>query len=410
MAENTLLPVAEAQARIIDAMPLLPGEQISIAEGLGRTLSTDLVSRRIQPPVAMSAMDGFAVKSDDISTLPTSLKVIGHAPAGNSFDGLVGKGEAVRIFTGAPMPNGTDAVVIQENTKYAGETVHVIQGEISPGQFVRPAGLDFSMGDVLLSPGHTLTARDIGLAAAMNVPWLMVHRKPRISILATGDEIVMPGDPVGRDQIVSSNGLCLAAFVTAMGGDSIDLGIAPDEEKSLSAIASGSQGSDILVTTGGASVGDHDLVQTVLGDMGLSVNFWRIAMRPGKPLIFGKFNGTFLIGLPGNPVSSIVCAIVFLGPAIRKMLGTTPVLPQTVQARLGNDLPENDEREDYLRATLLPGENGSLIATAYQKQDSSMFATVAQADALIIRSPHAATAKSGDPVNVIPLLGGHYRI
>lgn len=410
MAGKDLLPVADAQQRIIDAVAPLPPEQISLADGLGRVLAHPLASRRDQPPMAMSAMDGYAVRAADVATLPATLDVIGYAPAGHAYDGAVGPGQAVRIFTGAPVPDGADTIVIQENTEQTDETVRVIDGTAPVGRYIRPAGLDFATGDELLPRGKVLTARDVGLSAAMNVPWLSVHRKPRISILATGDEIVMPGDPIGRDQIVSSNALSLAAFITAMGGTPLDLGIAPDEEDGLRALAAGARGSDILVTTGGASVGDHDLVQSVLGDIGLEVDFWRIAMRPGKPLMFGRIDGTFLIGLPGNPVSSLVCAIMFLAPAIRKMLGMENLLPETGTARLGADLPENDEREDYLRASLTRDDNGELIATPYGKQDSSMFATIARADALVIRKPFADAAKTGTPVQFIPLKDGIFSI
>jgi molybdopterin molybdotransferase len=403
MADKDLLPVADAQQRIIEAVAPLPAEQISLADGLGRVLAKEVASRRDQPPMAMSAMDGYAVRAADVAVLPATLNIVGYAPAGHAFDGSVGPGEAVRIFTGAPVPDGADTIVIQENTEQSDEVVRVVDGTAPVGRYIRPAGLDFATGDVLLPRGKVLTARDVGLSAAMNVPWLSVHRKPRISILATGDEIVMPGDPIGRDQIVSSNALSLAAFITAQGGTPLDLGIAPDEEDGLRALAAGARGSDILVTTGGASVGDHDLVQSVLGDIGLEVDFWRIAMRPGKPLMFGRIDGTFLIGLPGNPVSSLVCAIMFLAPAIRKMLGMENLLPKTGTARLGSDLPENDEREDYLRASLTRDENGDLIATPYGKQDSSMFATIARADALVIRKPFVKAAMAGSPVQYIPL-------
>ena len=403
MAGKDLLPVAEAQQRILDAVSPLPAEQISLAEGLGRVLARNVASRRDQPPMAMSAMDGYAVRAVDVATLPATLKVVGYAPAGHAFDGSVGAGEAVRIFTGAPVPEGADTIVIQENTEQSSEVVRVIDGTAPVGRYIRPAGLDFATGDVLLPSGKVLTARDVGLSAAMNVPWLNVHRKPRISILATGDEIVMPGDPIGRDQIVSSNALSLAAFITVQGGTPLDLGIAPDEEDGLRALAAGARGSDILVTTGGASVGDHDLVQSVLGDIGLEVDFWRIAMRPGKPLMFGRIDGTFLIGLPGNPVSSLVCAIIFLAPAIRKMLGMDNLLPETGTARLGTDLPENDEREDYQRASLSRDDKGDIVATPYGKQDSSMFATIARADALVIRKPFASALKAGSAVEFIAL-------
>lgn len=410
MAGKNLLPVADAQQRIIDAVEPLPAEQISLADGLGRVLARDVASRRDQPPMAVSAMDGYAVRAADVATLPASLNVVGYAPAGHAFDGTVAAGEAVRIFTGAPVPDGADTIVIQENTEQSGEVVRVTDGTAPVGRYIRPAGLDFATGDILLPRGKVLTARDVGLSAAMNVPWLSVHRRPRISILATGDEIVMPGDPIGRDQIVSSNALSLAAFITAQGGTPLDLGIAPDEEDGLRALAAGARGSDILVTTGGASVGDHDLVQSVLGDIGLEVDFWRIAMRPGKPLMFGRIDGTFLIGLPGNPVSSLVCAIMFLAPALRKMLGMDNLLPETGTARLGGDLPENDEREDYLRASLSRDDNGDLVATPYGKQDSSMFATIARADALVIRKPFADATKTGAPVQFIPLKDGVFSI
>lgn len=403
MADKGLLPVAEAQQRIVDAVSPLPAEQISLTDGLGRVLAQDVASRRNQPPMAVSAMDGYAVRAADVETLPVNLSVIGYAPAGHAFDGSVGEGQAVRIFTGAPVPDGADTIVIQENTEQSGETVSIVDGTAPAGRFIRPAGLDFATGDVLLQHGKVLTARDIGLAAAMNVPWLSVRRKPRLSILATGDEIVMPGDPIGRDQIVSSNALSLSAFITAQGGAPLDLGIAPDEADGLKALAAGARGSDILVTTGGASVGDHDMVQSVLGDIGLEVDFWRIAMRPGKPLMFGKIDGTYLIGLPGNPVSSLVCAIMFLAPALRAMLGMADVMPAKTTVRLGCELPENDEREDYLRAALSVDEAGNPVATPYGKQDSSMFATVARADALVVRAPFAKAANPGDTVEIISL-------
>ena len=410
MSEVQLLPVAEAQQRIIDAMPMLPIEQISVANGFGRTLAEPIISRRNHPPTDVSAMDGYAVRAEDVATLPVELKIVGYAPAGHSFNQKIGPCEAVRIFTGAPIPAGANTIVIQENTEKHGEKVRITSGEATPGKYIRGAGLDFSEGDALLPAGRTLTARDIGLAAAMNVPWLKVRRKPRISILSTGDEIVMPGDPVEQDQIVSSNSLSLAAIVKATGGDPIDLGIAVDRKSELTTLAIGATGSDILLTTGGASVGDHDLVRDALGDIGLHINFWKIAMRPGKPLIFGNINNTFLIGLPGNPVSSTVCAIMFVGPAIRKMLGIEPVLPERLQARINHELKENDEREDYLRGILHRDNIGNLEVSAHKIQDSSMYATMARSDVLIVRPPYACRCTKGDLVDIIPLNGSHFNI
>lgn len=407
-----MLSVADARARVIKAAKLLPPEQIALAEAFGRVLAEDVRARRTQPPLPVSAMDGYAVRAADVARIPATLTVIGSVPAGQAYPGTVGPGQAVRIFTGAPVPDGADTIVIQENTKAANGVVDVVDGQAPVGRFVRPAGLDFREGDVLLPKGRVLTARDIGLAAGMNVPWLKVRRRPRIALLATGDEIVMPGEPIGANQIVSSNVPALAAFVTACGGDAIDLGIAPDEDDGLRIMAAGADGADMLITTGGASVGDHDLVQRVLGDVGLEVDFWKIAMRPGKPLIFGRIGRTLLLGLPGNPVSSLVCATLFLRPVIGAMLGTDELDPPPLTATLAEPLTANDEREDYLRARLSRAQDGTLRATALErrKQDSSVFSGMAGADALLIRPPFAPEAKAGDNVSVLPLSGSVYSI
>jgi molybdopterin molybdotransferase len=308
------------------------------------------------------------------------------------------------------VPDGADAIVIQENTEAADGAVKVVDGKAPRGRFVRPAGLDFRAGDVLLKAGTVLSARHIGLAAGMNVPWLMVRRRPRIALLATGDEIVMPGDPLGANQIVSSNALALAGMIRVCGGEPIDLGIAPDSGDALRAMAEGARGADMLVTTGGASVGDHDLIQQVLGNIGLEVDFWKIAMRPGKPLIFGHIGETPLLGLPGNPVSAIVCGTLFLRPAMMAMLGADATVNRTVDAVLAGDLPENDERQDYLRASFAYGAGGVLRAEAFSKQDSSIFSGMARADGLIVRAPFAPAAKAGDTVKVIPLYGSLFSI
>ena len=402
-----MISVAEARDRILAALTPMPAEQVGLADALGRVLAEDVAARRTQPPLAVSAMDGYAVRAEDVRALPARLSVVGYAPAGSAFEGAVGPGEAVRIFTGAPVPEGADTVVIQENTRDAGgKTVEVVDGSAPKGRYVRPAGLDFSEGEVLLEAGRLLTARDVGLAAGMNLPWLKVRRKPRVAILATGDEIVMPGEPVGRDQIVSSNALALAGFVTALGAVPVDLGIAPDSAESLRTMAAGARGTDLVLTTGGASVGDHDLVRSVLGEAGLEVDFWRIAMRPGKPLIFGRLNDTPLLGLPGNPVSSMVCAMIFLRPALQALLAADSAPDEGEPARLGADLGENDEREDYLRASLASDAEGDLIATPFGVQDSSMFANMARADCLIVREPFAPAAARGSSVRILRLQGG----
>ncbi len=400
-----MLSVAEARARITAAFRPLRSEQVGLLNALGRVLAADVVARVTQPPAAVSAMDGYAVRADDVAKVPARLRVVGQAPAGGSYDGRVAAGQAVRIFTGGPLPTGADTIVIQEDTASEGD--HVVVREGAPrGTYVRPAGLDFKAGDVLLRKGRLLTARDIGIAAAMNVPWLPVTRRPRIAILATGDEVVMPGDPVGPHQIISSNGLSLAAFVTACGAEPIHLGIAPDDRAALQAMAEGAAGADLLVTSGGASVGDHDLVQAALGETGMHVDFWKIAMRPGKPLMFGTIGATRVLGVPGNPVSSLVCATMFLRPAIDTMLGRVTEPEPQPTALLGRDLPENDSREDYLRSRLSHDAQGRLVATPFDKQDSSMLSFLSKADCLVVRAPRAPAIKAGAVVNIVPLSGG----
>ena len=404
-----MLSVAEAQRRILDAARLTPAEQISLADAHGRVLAEDIAARRTQPPTPVSAMDGYAVRAADVAKVPATLRIVGYAPAGGAHEGKLGPGHAVRIFTGGPVPDGADAIVIQEDTESDGKTVTV--KEAAPkGHYVRPAGLDFRAGDVLLPKGRLLTARDIGLAAAMNHPWLMVRRRPRVTILATGDEVVMPGDPLGPNQIVSSNGLGLAAAVRAFGGEPVLLGIAPDNREALGRMAAGAAGSDLLLTTGGASVGDHDLVQSVLGQQGLAVDFWQIAMRPGKPLMFGHIGATMMIGLPGNPVSTLVCAMIFVQPALKRMIGLAGDDPATVKARLAAPLAKNDRRQDYLRATAERDAEGGLLVRAFEKQDSSMMAPLAKADCLIVRPPHAAPAPAGATVDILPMPDGLTRL
>jgi len=401
-----MLSVEQALERILDAIAPLPAEQISVADGLGRVLAEDVVARRTQPPAAVSAMDGYAVRAEDVQSVPVTLAVVGEAPAGAAFKGRVGNNEAVRIFTGGPVPDGANAIIMQENTEPGDGTIKVLENA-PKGRFVRPAGLDFSEGDVLLQAGRLLTARDVALVAAMNTPWLMVHRRPRVAILVTGDEIVMPGDPVGPNQIVSSNSFGLSAMVRVFGGDPYVLGIAPDDREALAAMASGAKGADLLLTSGGASVGDHDLVQSVLGEIGFELGFWKIAMRPGKPLIYGHVDDTPVLGLPGNPVSALVCAILYLRPALAKMLGmNTSDCERSLTARLTEPLAENDERQDYLRGILTNNSDGELLVTPFTRQDSSMLNMLAQANCLVVRPPKAPALAADERVPVIPIPGG----
>ena len=397
-----LLPVAEALARVVAAFEPVAGEQVSLADSLGRVLAEDIHARVSHPPSAVSAMDGYAVRSADTTGPPNVLRLMGEAPAGGAHDGVVGVGETVRIFTGGPLPDGADAIVIQEDTAAEGDRI-TMRVAVPEGHYVRPAGLDFSLGDLGLASGRRMTPRDIGLAASMNRPWLSVRRRPRIALLATGNEIVRPGDPIAPNHIVCSNTLSLAALIAEAGGVAIDLGIAHDDEDTLRRMAAGAAGADLLVTTGGVSVGEHDLVRRILGEAGLETGFWRIAMRPGKPLMFGRVKQTPLLGVPGNPVSALICGMVFLRPAMDAMLGLARDTAPPETAVLGRDLGANDERQDYLRAYLDRGPNGDLLATPFDKQDSSMMSTLSAAGCLMIREPHAGPAKAGDRIEIIRL-------
>jgi len=391
-----MISVDEALNKILANVTETCAEQVALANGYARVLAQDVTARLTQPSANVSAMDGYAVRACDIQNGPTSLDVIGESPAGGCFDGDVKEGQAVRIFTGAPVPRGADAIVIQEDTTRDGDIVNVLES-VKAKRFIRAAGLDFTKDEILIRAKRTLSARDLGLAAAANVPWLMVKRKPRIAIIATGNEVMMPGDTLGDNQIISSNSIMLAAYIRALGGDVLDLGIARDDAASLTRLLNSAGQADMVVTIGGASVGDYDLVNQVLGNEGVDLGFYKVAMRPGKPLIFGRLHSTPVLGLPGNPVSVGVTSAVFLKPAIAAMLGKDVKSPLN-SAVLGLDLPENDQRQDYLRATL-----NNTIATPFSKQDSAMLARFADADCLIIRPPHAPAAKAGDTIDVILL-------
>jgi len=395
-----LLSVAEALTRVTGGFSLISSEQVALGGGLGRVLAEDVAARLTQPPSAVSAMDGYAVRAADVGSVPVTLKQIGVSQAGQGFAGAVGPGECARIFTGAPLPDGADAIVIQEDTTAVNEQITVMESAQS-GADVRPAGLDFSVGDILLKTGAVLSARDLGLAAAMNVPWLRVRRRPRVAIVATGDEVMMPGDPIGADQIVSSNSIALAAIVRVFGGEPLGLGIARDTDASLRQVLSGAKGADVLVTIGGASVGDYDLVQKVMAEDGLDLNFYKVAMRPGKPLIFGRWKDIPVLGLPGNPVSAGVTSAIFLRAAINVMLGIGDGGLGTEKARLGCDVKANGMRQEFMRATLDTDSDGNLVTTPFDRQDSAMMASFASADCLVIRPVDAPSAQAGDIVEIV---------
>lgn len=399
-----MISLEEARDRILGALTPTATETVALSEGWGRVLGRAVAARLTQPPADVSAMDGYAVRAADAG-LGARLAVVGSAPAGHPFAGEVGPGQAVRIFTGAFVPSGADSILLQEDAEETDGLVSVREA-VRQGRWIRRRGLDFAEGEVLLQAGRRLTARDVGLAAAANHPWLAVHCRPRIGILATGDEIALPGDPIPPGGIVSSNAHALAALVRAGGGDPLVLPIVKDDRQAIAEAAAAARSCDLLVTTGGASVGEHDLIQAALGQaegQRFALDFWKIAMRPGKPLIWGRLGSTPVLGLPGNPVSALVCAVQFLVPALARLSGAPAGPPPAVLVRAGAPLPENDRRFDHLRSALAEDRDGRMVATPFPVQDSSMLKTLARAEALILRPPLAPALPEGAEVLAIPL-------
>lgn len=396
-----MLSVDAARARILAPLRATPGETVGLPEAWGRVLAAPVISRLTQPPADMSAMDGYALRAAD-GFVGARLLVAGRAPAGRPFAGRVAPQQAVRLFTGSVVPDGADTVLPQENVEQDGDAV-VVREAATAGRHIRCAGQDFRRGDILVPAGTRLGARSVGLIAAGNHPWVTVHRQPRIAILATGDEIVLPGEPLPDGGIVSSNAHALAALIRAGGGVPLVLPVAPDDPAAIASVADRLSGVDMLVTTGGASVGDHDLVQSSLATRGFALDFWQIAMRPGKPLLFGALGGVPVLGLPGNPVSAFVCAVLFLLPALARLGGLPSADLPTAEARLGAPVAANDHRADHLRAALVADAAGRLVATAFERQDSSMMRLLASADCLILRPPNAPASPTGAVVQVVRL-------
>ena len=397
-----LLSVETARQRMLAETTATSIESVKLLAADGRTLAAALRAERTQPPFDVSAMDGYAVRAADITTLPAQLDVIGESAAGHGFHEAIESGQAVRIFTGAPVPEGADAVIIQENTTASGDTVVVNEGEIERGH-IRGRGIDFDVGDELVPAGVALTPREITLAAAMGHATLPVRRKPRVALIATGDELVLPGEPVGRDQIVCSNPFGIAHMVARAGGEPVFLGIAADNADDLRRLCEMAGDADLLVTIGGASVGDHDIVAPVLESLGMTLDFWRIAMRPGKPLMFGRLGKTLCVGLPGNPVSSLICTRIFVVPVVRAMLGQQVGEERLETAIATGDMNANGPRQHYMRAVSSLMPDGRRQATPVPSQDSSLLSPLARADVLIVRAPQAPAIKSGDPIQVLPL-------
>ncbi len=398
-----LLPVAEALERMLLDVRECGTETVPLAEAAGRVLAEPLVALRTQPPFPASAMDGYAVRAQDVSTTPARLSIKGIAAAGKQFAGSLAVGEAVRIFTGAPVPVGADTIAIQENVRVIDETSIDVLETVAAHRHIRVRGLDFAEGEPLLAAGRILDPAALSLAAAANHPRLPVIKRPLVAIIATGDELLPPGSIPGPDQIIASNSFGVAAIAQQAGAQVLDLGIVPDRLDLIAASVSKAiaAGADVLVTLGGASVGDHDLVNRALTGLGTDMGFWKIAMRPGKPLMYGVLEKTRCLGLPGNPVASLVCSHLFLKPLLAR-LGGRQETDQTIEATLGADMPANDIRQDYVRASLVKNGSG-LVATPFKIQDSSMLKTLAAAGCLIIREPYAPAAAAGSVCRIIPI-------
>ena len=390
-----MIPVSEALEHLFRIVSPLTAETTPLRHAAGRVLAKTVTSKRTQPPFAASAMDGYAVKGQEVER-DCMFKVVGEAAAGHAWSGTLGAGQAVRIFTGAPLPDGSDCVVIQEDVTRKDDLI-TITGDTRGATNVRPAGGDFHTGDPLTGP-RILNASDVALLASMNIQTVPVMRRPVVALISTGDELVMPGETPGPDQIIASNTFGLAAMLEAHGAQTRILPIARDTKPSLEQTFELARGADLVVTIGGASVGDHDLVAEVAADLGMEQAFYKIAMRPGKPLMAGRIGETPMMGLPGNPVSALVCGRLFLVPVIHKMLGLGEASPTRHTATLSRPLAQNGPREHYMRAHLQDGQ-----ISAFDRQDSSLLTVLASANVLLVRPPHDNPRDIGDTVNYISL-------
>ena len=394
-----MITVEQALSHILNLVDPLDMEMVSLNQAAGRILAKDAVACRDQPPFASSAMDGYAVKSEDMSD-GAILNIIGESAAGSRFDGIVTSGSAVRIFTGAPVPEGADQILIQEDCTFLNKTI-IVNKNLDTNFYIRSSGGDFKVGSIISAP-LKLGPSEISLLASMNIPNITVYRKPIIALIATGDELVSVGETPNRDQIISSNNHGLKALIEAAGGIARLLPIARDTREELQTVLGLCIDVDMIVTLGGASVGDYDLVHSVAEDMGMNTSFYKVSMRPGKPLMAGKLNGIPIVGLPGNPVSALVCGTVFITPAINAMLGKHKGSTPAYNAILNTDLPKNGLRTHYMRA-VTNLKDGDLMVSVFEYQDSSLLSILSKATALVIRPQNDSAKVKGDKVKIIPL-------
>ncbi len=397
-----LLSVEDALQRILAKATPVVAETVALRGLAGRVLAANVKARLTQPPFNASAMDGYAVRAADVAALPATLTLIGESAAGHGFGGKLGLGQAVRIFTGAPVPEGADAIVIQENVEAEGTRVRVVDGTPDPAH-IRKRGGDFHEGEAVLKAGRRMTSRDVLLAAAMGHAELSCARRPTVAILATGNELVQPGETLRADQIISSNPYGLAAMLEAFGAEPHLLGIARDTMQSLAEKLAAAADADVIITIGGASVGDHDLVIPALKAAGMTLDFWKIAMRPGKPMIFGHRDHQIILGVPGNPVSSMICTRVFAVPLITRMLGRPDQIAHPVPVTLAEPLGVNGPRAHYMRAHRVIDAEGQACVRSIASQDSSLISPLAAADCLIVRAPNAEALPAGAAVDTLPL-------
>ena len=390
-----MISVSDALSHLFDLVTATEVEAVPLRQAAGRVLARDVVATRTQPPFAASSMDGYALRQTEVEP-DAMFKVIGEAAAGHRFDGVVKAGQAVRIFTGAPVPEGADFVVIQEDSTRRGDLI-MLGHDIGPKTNIRPAGGDFHAGDTMDAP-RLLRPADIALLASMNVAMVPVYAKPRVAIIATGDELVQPGEVPNPDQIIASNTYGLAALLEQHGAQCRMIPIARDTVPSLTQAFIMAQDADLIITIGGASVGDHDLVAPVAAQMGMEQSFYKVAMRPGKPLMAGRLRDVPMIGLPGNPVAAMVCGTVFVVPVLRKMLGLPAAPAARVDLPLGVDLPANGPREHYMRAMV---RDGAVLPE--DNQDSSLLGILSRADVLMVRPPHDGPRAAGEIIGCIPL-------